>query len=75
MSICTPEDGIGCELPCGCWELNSGPSEDQSVLLTTEPSHQTPTLASFILSPSLPLPCTHHPVPCFELPALSCLLP
>jgi hypothetical protein len=30
----------GCEPPCGCWELNSGPLEEQSVLLTTEPSHQ-----------------------------------
>ena len=25
----------GCEPPCGCWELNSGPLEEQSVLLTT----------------------------------------
>ena len=25
---------------CGCWDLNSGPSEEQSVLLTTEPSLQ-----------------------------------
>jgi hypothetical protein len=24
--------------PCGYWELNSGPPEEQSVLLTTEPS-------------------------------------
>uniref|UniRef100_A0A8C6GNR2 Large ribosomal subunit protein eL33 n=1 Tax=Mus spicilegus TaxID=10103 RepID=A0A8C6GNR2_MUSSI len=24
----------------GCWDLNSGPSEEQSVLLPTEPSHQ-----------------------------------
>jgi hypothetical protein len=30
----------GCEPPCGCWDLNSGPSEEQVVLLTTEPSHQ-----------------------------------
>ena len=30
----------GCEPPCGCWELNSGPMEDQSVFLTTEPSLQ-----------------------------------
>jgi hypothetical protein len=30
----------GCEPPCGCWELNSGPVEEQSVLLTTEPSLQ-----------------------------------
>ena len=30
----------GCEPPCGCWELNSGPPEEQSVLLTAEPSLQ-----------------------------------
>jgi hypothetical protein len=23
----------GCEPPCGCWDLNSGPLEEQSVLL------------------------------------------
>lgn len=28
------------EPPCGCWELNSGPPEEQSVLLTAEPSLQ-----------------------------------
>jgi hypothetical protein len=28
----------GCEPPCGCWKLNSGPLEEQSVLLTAEPS-------------------------------------
>ena len=46
-----PEEGIGspgtgvtdsCELPCGCWELNPGPLEEQSVLLTTGPSLQLP---------------------------------
>jgi hypothetical protein len=26
----------GCEPPCGCWDLNSGPSGEQSVLLTIE---------------------------------------
>jgi hypothetical protein len=31
----------GCKPPCGCWELNSGPLEEQSVLLTTEPSLQS----------------------------------
>jgi len=30
----------GCEPPCGCWELNSGPLEEQTVLLTSEPSLQ-----------------------------------
>ncbi|ERE67533.1 rhomboid-related protein 3 [Cricetulus griseus] len=32
----------GCEPPCGCWELNSGPVEEQPVLLTSEPSFQPP---------------------------------
>jgi hypothetical protein len=32
----------GCEPPCGCWELNSGPLEEQSVLLTAKPSLQSP---------------------------------
>jgi hypothetical protein len=27
----------GCEPPCGCWELNWEPLEEQSVLLTAEP--------------------------------------
>ena len=30
----------GCELPCGCWDLNSGPLEERSLLLTAEPSLQ-----------------------------------
>ena len=30
----------GCEPPCGSWDLNSGPSEELSVLLTAEPSLQ-----------------------------------
>ena len=48
LSVCLPAgqkrapDLIidGCEPPCGCWELNSGPLEEQSVLLTAEPSLQ-----------------------------------
>jgi hypothetical protein len=34
----------GCEPPYGCWELNAGPLEEQSVLLTTEPSLQPNSL-------------------------------
>jgi hypothetical protein len=30
----------GCEPPCGCWDLNLGPLEEQSVLLPAEPSRQ-----------------------------------
>ena len=41
-----------CEPPCGCWELNSGPLEEQSVLLPTEPSHQ-PGTTSFLFSCSV----------------------
>ena len=33
-----------CEPPCGCWDLKSGPLEEQSVFLTTEPSLQPPEL-------------------------------
>ena len=32
----------GCEPPCGCWGLNLGPLEEQSVLLTAEPSSLQP---------------------------------
>jgi hypothetical protein len=28
----------GCEPQYGCWDLNSGPSEEQSALLPAEPS-------------------------------------
>ena len=48
VSACTPacqkraQDFTidGCEPPYGCQELNSGPLEEQQVLLTTEPSLQ-----------------------------------
>ena len=36
----------GCEPPCGCWDLNSWPLEEQSVLLPAEPSLQ-PEKASY----------------------------
>jgi hypothetical protein len=38
----------GCEPPCGCWEVNSGLLEKQSVLLTTEPFLK-PTIFVFCL--------------------------
>jgi hypothetical protein len=58
----SPSDPItnGCEPPCGCWELNSGPQEEQLVLLTTEPSLQPKVrflmkmLESFVLGAALP---------------------
>ena len=35
-----PGTGVidNCKLPCGYWELNLGPLEEQPVLLTVEPS-------------------------------------
>ena len=41
-----PGTGVidSCELPCGSWELNPGPLEEQSVLLTIEPFLQPPPL-------------------------------
>jgi hypothetical protein len=40
----SPGTGVadGCELPCGCWESNLSPLEEQAVLLTAEPCLQTP---------------------------------
>ena len=43
----------GCEPPCGCWELNSGPLEEQPVLLTTEPYPQHPSFLSLLYTISL----------------------
>jgi hypothetical protein len=40
-----------CETPCGCWELNSGPLEDQSVVLTSEPSLQPQGPYSYLALP------------------------
>ena len=37
-----------CESPCGSQELNSGPLEEQPVLLTTEPSPQ-PLKCTFMI--------------------------
>ena len=36
------------ESPCGCWELNPDPLEEQSVLLTAEPTLQ-PQVRRFII--------------------------
>jgi hypothetical protein len=45
LSLDTPEEGSdpitnGYESPCGCWDLNSEPLEEQPMLLITEPSLQ-----------------------------------
>jgi hypothetical protein len=50
----------GCELPCGCWELNSWPLEEQSLLLTTEQFWNVPffffLITQFYLFPSSTYP-------------------
>lgn len=47
VRVLRPEEDVGfpgtgivdsCELPCGCWELNLSPLEEQPVLLTVEQS-------------------------------------
>ncbi|KAM7334462.1 hypothetical protein ACRRTK_007782 [Alexandromys fortis] len=38
----------GCEPPCVCWELNSGPLEEQAMLLTSEPSLQPQLTSSYL---------------------------
>jgi hypothetical protein len=52
----------GCEPPCGCWDLNLGPSEEQSVLLTTEPSLQPFNLLDSFQSRALETHLTVTPV-------------
>ena len=56
----------GCEPPCGCWDLNSGPLEGQSVLLTTKPSLQP--AFSFWFSPG-PQPMWPSRLPSSEAPS------
>jgi hypothetical protein len=31
----------GCELPCGCWELNTDPLQEEQVLSSAEPPLQS----------------------------------
>ena len=54
--------------PCGCWELNSEPLEEQPVLLTTEPSLQPEDFfASTLILPSKWNLCLHKgPLLCFR---------
>jgi hypothetical protein len=44
-TVAVTKEGI--KSHCGCWDLNSGPSEEQSVLLTAEPSLQPHCLSFF----------------------------
>ena len=44
-----------CELPCGCWELNLGPLEEQPVLLIAELSLQPVFRSDFSVANSCPL--------------------
>ena len=42
-----------CKLPCGCWELNTGPLEEQPALLNAEPFLQ-PNIKDLYVLPLLP---------------------
>jgi hypothetical protein len=51
----------GCKAPCGCWDLNSRPSEEQSVLLSAEPSRQPlPVLILMTMVKVILLPASFH---------------
>jgi hypothetical protein len=63
----------GCEPPCGCWDLNSGPSEEQSVLLTTEPSLQPARLSYMGSGDQIPLACEERTLQLSSLLDLSFL--
>ena len=73
----------GCEPPCGCRSLNSGPVEEQPVLLTSEPSLLPCQYSLFKPSPALLLNSlfciqTHTTFPHFstsplELASTACL--
>jgi hypothetical protein len=56
-----------CEPPCGCWDLNSRPSEEQSVLLTAELSLQ-PQAATFYFLPFTSWQCFHKVYKTLSLP-------
>jgi len=66
LSSDTPEEGAsdpitdGCEPPCGYWELNSGPLEEQSVLLTAEPSLQSQSDFLLLMRDRIDF-CAAHP--------------
>jgi hypothetical protein len=54
------------ELPCGCWDLNPGPSEEQSVLLTAESSLQ-PKTDTKMLKINVGLKTLYHLLPLWLL--------
>jgi len=76
LSACTPAGQKrasdpttdGCEPPCGCWELNSGPLEEQPVSLVAKPSLYTPTFNTIFLSRC------NNPAACSLLSCLSFVL-
>ena len=53
MHACVRVSNLGvtdsCKLPCRCWELNSCPLEEPSVLLTAKPSISSPQLVIYEL--------------------------
>jgi len=63
----------GCQPPCGCWGLNSGPLEEQSVFLSTEPSLQ-PTPCNSKSCDFLGLCLSVSPPPLSISPFLFCFL-
>ena len=57
VGVRSPVTGVpdGSELPCGYWELDPGPLEEQPMLLTTEPSLQPLNFCFCFLLQILPI--------------------
>jgi hypothetical protein len=57
----------GCEPPCGYWEWNSGPLEEQSVLFTAKSSLQAQSTVFMEKSKEESLVCVLITIPIFSL--------
>jgi hypothetical protein len=60
MTVLDPLEGevqTVCKLPCGRWELNSGPLEEQLMLLTAEPSLKPSAITESIFTKRKELGC------------------
>ena len=64
----------GCELPCGCWELNPGPLEEQAMLLTSEPSLQPSNYVLIDFFASLYVICCYSCFAAQHLNIFDCLM-
>ena len=64
----------GCEPPCGCWDLNSGPSEEQLGALTHWAISPAPWLCSYSSFSAMYFPSLPYAQPAGFLVLLKCFL-